>query len=51
MKNDDLISRAEMVADLECFKASMADVVFRLIMDRVIDRVKALPAAGEPVTK
>jgi thiamine biosynthesis lipoprotein ApbE len=42
---DDLISRAKLVADLEAFKLSLGDIVFGYVVDRVIERVKAQPAA------
>jgi hypothetical protein len=41
---DDLISRSALVAELEAFKMSMNDIVLRFIVDRVIERVKKLPA-------
>ena len=41
----DLISRAAIIADLECFKLSLGDIVLRFVVDRIIERVKALPAA------
>ena len=42
---NDLISRSELIAQLEGFKLSLGDVILRFVVDRVIDRVKALPAA------
>lgn len=43
MQNDS-ISRSALVAELECFKMSLGDAVLRLIVDRIIERVKAHPA-------
>lgn len=40
MQND-TISRSALVAELEAFKMSLGDVVLRLIVDRVIEIVKA----------
>ena len=42
---NDLISRSELIAQLESLKASMGDVVLGLVVDRAIERVKDLPAA------
>lgn len=50
MKNNDLISRAEVIAQLECFKASMADIILRFVVDRVIERVREIPAAEQVST-
>jgi hypothetical protein len=41
----DLIDRAELIAQLDCFKMSLGDVILRLIVDRAIDVVKQQPAA------
>lgn len=41
----DLIDRGALVAELENFKASMGDPVLQLVVARVIERVKAQPAA------
>lgn len=41
----DLIDRAKLIADLETFKLSLGDIVFGYVVDRVIDQVKAQPAA------
>ena len=41
----DLIDRAKLVAELEAFKLSLGDIVFGFVVDRVIERVKAQPAA------
>ena len=41
----DLINRTELLAQLECFKMSLGDVILRLIVDRAIDVVKQQPAA------
>lgn len=43
MMKDDTISRSALVAELECFKMSLGDLVLRFIVDRVIERVKAQP--------
>lgn len=45
MQND-TISRSALVAELEAFKMSLGDVVLRLIVDRVIEIVKAHKAAA-----
>jgi hypothetical protein len=42
---DDLISRSELIAQLQAFKMSMGDIVLRFVVDRVIERVKEQPAA------
>ncbi len=42
---NDLISRSELIAQLEGFKLSLGDVILGFVVDRVIDRVKAQPAA------
>ena len=41
----DLIDRAKLIGDLEAFKLSLGDIVFGFVLDRVIERVKAQPAA------
>lgn len=43
---DDLISRSELIAKLECFKLSLGDVILGFVVDRVIERVQEMPAAG-----
>lgn len=43
MQND-LISRSELIAQLEGFKFALGDVFFQMVVDRVIERVKAQPA-------
>lgn len=48
MQND-LISRSEVIAQLEGFKLSLGDVILRLVVDRVIERVKAQPAVAAPL--
>lgn len=45
MQND-TISRSALVAELEAFKMSLGDVVLRLIVDRVIEIVKAHKAVA-----
>lgn len=42
MRND-LISRSALLAELEGFELSLGDIFFRMIVDRVIERVKAQP--------
>ena len=42
---DDLISRSALIAELEAYKMSMADIVLRFLIDRIIGIIKALPAA------
>lgn len=37
---NDLISRSELVAQLESYKAAAGDVVIRVIVDRIIGLVK-----------
>lgn len=41
----DLISRSELIAQLEGFKYSLGDIILGFVVDRVIERVKELPAA------
>jgi hypothetical protein len=43
----DLISRSALIAELECFKMSLDDIVLRFMIDRVIGIIKAHPAAKE----
>ena len=43
---DDLIDRAKLIGDLELFKIHLGDVIFGFVVDRVIERVKAQPAAN-----
>lgn len=43
MQND-LISRSVLIAQLEGFKLSLGDVILGFVVDRVIERVRALPA-------
>lgn len=49
MRND-LISRSALLAELEGFKLSLGDIFFRMIVDRVIERVKEQPAVEQEVT-
>lgn len=49
MRND-LISSSALLAELEGFKLSLGDIFFRMIVDRVIERVKAQPAVEQEVT-
>lgn len=37
---DDLISRSELISQLEGFKLSLGDVILGCVVDRVIERVK-----------
>lgn len=41
---NDLISRAALIAELESYKLTLGDIFFRFIVDRVIERVKEMPA-------
>lgn len=41
---NDNISRSELIAQLESYKAAAGDVVIRVIVDRIIDIVKEQPA-------
>lgn len=43
---DDVISRYALIAELEAYKMSMADIVLRFLVDRIIGIIKALPAVG-----
>lgn len=47
MQND-TISRSALVAELECYKMSLGDIVLRFVVDRVIDIVKAHPGVALP---
>ena len=49
MRND-LISRSALIAELEGFKLSLGDVFFGMVVDRVIERVKAQPTIKQEVT-
>lgn len=40
----DLIDRAQLVTDLENFKFSLGSVFFMAVVDRVIERVRSMPA-------
>lgn len=40
---NDVISRSDLIAELEAFKMSLGDIVLRFIVDRVIDIVKSRP--------
>lgn len=42
---DDLISRSELIAQLENFKISLGDVIMGFVVDRIIERVKNMPTA------
>lgn len=44
---DDLISRSKLIEDLESFKVTLGDIIFRWLVDRVIERVRQQPAAKE----
>ena len=41
----DLIDRAKLIGDLELFKIHLGDIIFGFVVDRVIEQVKAQPAA------
>ena len=43
MQND-LISRAKLIEELECFKLQLGDIILGFVVDRVIERVQAQPA-------
>ena len=45
---DDLISRSEVIAQLEEFKLTLGDVILGLVVDRVIERVHHMPATRPP---
>ena len=42
---DDLISRSRLIEELEGFKLALGDIVLGWVVDRVIERVRQLPAA------
>ena len=42
---DDLISRSELIEELKRFRDSLGSVFFRVIVDRVIERVAEQPTA------
>ncbi len=42
----DLIDRAKLIGDLELFKINLGDIIFGFVVDRVIEQVKAQPAAN-----
>lgn len=44
MEND-MISRSALIAELEGFKLSLGDIFFRMIVDRVIERIREQPFA------
>lgn len=46
MQND-TISRSKLIADLECFKLQLGDIILGFVVDRVIERVQAQPAVEE----
>lgn len=47
---NDLISRSELIAQLEGFKLSLGDVILGFVVDRVIEHVQEMPGvAAEPV--
>ncbi len=41
---DDRISRSELIAQLEGLKFSLGDIILCWVVDRVIERVRQLPA-------
>ena len=41
---NDLISRSELIAQLESFKLSLGDVILGFVVDRVIERVREMPS-------
>ena len=45
---NDLISRSDLIAELESVKQSLGDVFFRAIVDKVIERVREMPATKPP---
>lgn len=47
---NDLISRSALIEALEGFKMSLGDIFFRMIVDRVIERVKEQPTIKQEVT-
>lgn len=42
----DNISRSELIAQLESYKAATGDVVIRVIVDRIIGIIKEQPGVG-----
>ena len=42
---DDCISRSALIAELKQFKIFLGDIVFGWVVDRIIDKVKRMPAA------
>ena len=50
MEND-TISRSALIAELEGFKLSLGDIFFGMLVDRVIERVKAQPTIKQEVTR
>lgn len=50
MEND-MISRSALIAELEGFKLSLGDIFFGMVVDRVIERVKAQPTIKQEVTR
>ena len=44
-KDNDLISRSQLIETLEEFKILIGDVIMGFVVDRIIERVKELPAA------
>lgn len=42
----DLIDRAKLIGDLELLKIRLGDIIFSFVVDRVIEQVKAQPAAN-----
>jgi Lar family restriction alleviation protein len=45
MQND-TISRSKLIADLECFKLQLGDIILGFVVDRVVEIVQAQPAEG-----
>lgn len=43
---DDLISRSQLIEQLEGFKIRIGDVIMGFVIDRIIELVKNLPAAN-----
>lgn len=41
----DLIDRDKLIGDLKLFKIHLGDIIFGFVVDRVIEQVKAQPAA------
>lgn len=42
----DLIDRQKLIGDLEAFKMSLGDIVLGYVVDRIVEQVKAQPAAN-----